>query len=193
MPRSPIKWRGVFDWFKRAKKHNNDPLAAWRAAWIKAVEQDSSVGVNALREQLGQIAGPGEDVEVELEMLDGLEALRSLQHTVAGGALPVVETHHRVVGTDACHFTAPASLPVDESHASGRVLFTASRAIFIGGARPVSTAWHAVHEVLRSERDVLLVRPDHTPAAHFRFNTFGDAVAAAFLALQLRKTRTPRL
>lgn len=183
----------MFDWFKRAKKKDNDPLAAWRAAWMRAIEHDSSVEPHALREQLDQVAAPGQDVEVELEMVDGLETLRALQRAAAGGSLPVIETHHRVVGTDACHFTAPASLPVDESHASGRVLFTTSRAIFIGGARPASTAWHAVHEVLRSERDLVLVRADHSPAAHFRFNTFGDAVAAAFLARHLRKSRAPRL
>ena len=179
----------MFDWFKRAKKQDNDPLTAWRAAWSRAVDLDGTVEPRALREQLDHLATAGQDLELELEMLDGLEALRALQHAVNGGAVPVLETHHRVVGTDACHFTAPASLQAGESHASGRVLFTASRAIFIGGARPSAAAWHAIHDVLRSDRDVVLVRADHTPAAHFRFNTFGDAIAAAFLARHLRKPR----
>jgi hypothetical protein len=188
----------VFDWFKRSKKQDADRLAAWRKAWQGAIDGTAPAPPEALRAQLDHARVDGEDVEVELEMLDASEALASLERTLAAGELPVVETHHRVIGTEACHFSAPASRPEDTSQASGRLLFTATRATFVGGGRTSATPWHAVHEVLRTERDVLLVRADHTPAAHFRFNTYADAVSATRLAkhlaraLRLRSGQAPR-
>jgi hypothetical protein len=183
----------VFDWFKRSKRQETDRLASWRAAWAAAIDGTRPATPAELRAQLDNVRGEADDIEVELEMLDAAEALAALQHGLATGQLPVVETHHRVIGTETCHFTAPASLPDDGSQASGRLLFTPTRATFVGAGRTVATAWHAVHEVLRSERDLLLVRADHTPAAHFRFNTYMDAVSAAFLARHLRKPRSSRL
>ena len=175
----------MFDWLKRSRKQDADRLAAWRKAWQGAIDGTAPADAEALRAQLDLARVDGEDIEVELEVLDASDALASLEHTLAAGDLPVVETHHRVIGTEACHFTAPASLPEDTSQASGRLLLTASRATFVGGGRTSATPWHAIHEVLRTERDVLLVRADHTPAAHFRFNTYADAVSAARLAKHL--------
>jgi hypothetical protein len=183
----------VFDWFKRSKKQETDRLAAWRTSWASAVDGSQPSTPEHLRAQFELVRADADDVEIELEMLDALEALELLRHGLPTTGLPIVETHHRVIGPEACHFTAPASLPDDGSQASGRLLFTASRATFVGGGRTSAVPWHAVHDVLRSERDVLLVRADHTPAAHFRFNTYADAVSAAFLARHLRKPRAPRL
>lgn len=182
----------MFDWFKRAKKQ--DPLAPWRVAWTEAIDGPGGPDVTALRQQFDAARGGVEDVEVELEMLDAAEALAGLHRVHATTGLPTVDTHHRVIGAEACHFTAPASLPGDQAQASGRLLFTSTRAVFVGGGRSTLTAWHTVHEVLRSDRDVLLVKPDASAAGHYRFNTYTDAVTAAFLARQLRKARTtPRL
>ena len=183
----------MFDWFKRSKKQGTGGLAAWRTAWTAAIDGSQPATPAELRTQLEAARGDADDIEVELEMLDAAETLAGLRQDLAGGGLPVVETHHRVIGSETCHFTAPASLPDDASQASGRLLFTATRATFVGAGRTSATAWHTVHEVLRSDRDVLLVRADHTPAAHFRFNTYADAVSAAFLARHLRKPRAGRL
>lgn len=177
----------MFDWFKRSKSRGKDRLAAWRAAWAAAIDGTNPSTAAALREQLDLARTDADDIEVELEMLDASDALAGLDRTLADGQLPVVETHHRVIGTEVCHFTAPASRPDDTAQASGRLLFTATRATFVGGGRTSATPWHAVHEVLRTDRDVLLVRADHTAAAHYRLNTYADAVSAARLARHLRQ------
>ena len=181
----------MLDWFKRAKK-KQDPLSDWRTAWNAAIDSHDSAAP-ALRQQLEALTSSVPDVEVELEMLDALDALQALRRDLADGRLPVVETHHRVVGADVCHFAAPATLPDDGTPASGRVLFTASRAVFVGGGKTATAPWHAVHTILRADRDLILVRADQSAAAHYRFNTFTDAVSGAALARHLKSARASRL
>ena len=179
----------LFGWIPGAKKQDERTaaLTAWRKKWMEALETDASAA--PLREELDALTQPDLDVEVEIEMLDGLEQLREAPRPVATGALPVVETHHRVIGADRCHFTAPASLPSEEQQANGRLLLTSVRAVFVGGGRTSAAPWHAIHEIVRLERDVVLLRADRSPAAHYRFNTYGDAVLCAFLASRLRRAR----
>jgi hypothetical protein len=174
-----------FGWFKRQNAGPGPAVRRWRDDWVRVLESPGADD-ERLREALRGLAATEPDIELETEMLDALDALRIAQRQLAGGTLPVVETHHRVIGTDRCHFTAPASLPADQTQPAGRVLLGGSRAIFVGGGRTAATPWHAVREVVRSERDVLFVRGDGTPSAHYRFNTYGDAVVCAFLARQLR-------
>ena len=181
----------LFGWWKREQK-GNDALQQWRTAWASAIAGDGTSD-DELRGRLDGLTTGETDVEVELEMLDALQQLREAQAATANGTLPTVETGHRVVAAEACHFSAPASLASDQVPASGRVLFTGSRAVFVGGGRTSASPWHMVQEVVRLERDVLLGRADGSAAAHFRFNTFGDAVVCAFLAKQLKHPRRPRL
>jgi hypothetical protein len=179
----------LFDGLRNPRRDERSAaLTEWRRNWMAAVESQDGDS-ERLRLQLRDLEAPHVDLEIELEMLDALEQLREAQRTTASGRLPVVETHHRVIGGDACHFTAPASLPSDQNHASGRLLLTSARAVFVGGGRTAATAWHAVRDIARIDRDVLLVRADRSPAAHFRFNTYGDAVLCAFLAGRLRPAR----
>ena len=81
-----------------------------------------------------------DDVEIEEEMLDGLERLVALTGELQASRLPSVETTHRVVGTDVCHYSAPASMPEDPAQPSGRLLLTGTRAVFIGGAKLTARA-----------------------------------------------------
>ncbi len=156
---------------------------------MEAIGAEDASRAATLRAELGELSlAAGDDNEVELEMLDALDRLASLQRETTGGALPAVETQHRVLAGDRCHFSAPASLPDDPAQASGRVLYTAARSFYIGGGHPQPVAWHGVRDVIQAERDVLLVRTDGSAAAHFRFNSFSDAVAAAFLARRLKGT-----
>jgi hypothetical protein len=176
----------LFGWL--TGKGATPPLEGWRRAWGETIN-GTGAGDAELRRQFDIVAQGEPDVELELEMLDALDQLRAVQRTVAGGSLPVVETHHRVIGHDACHFSAPASLPSDHGQAAGRVLLTASKTVFVGGGRTSASAWHLVNEVARVERDVLLARVDGAPVAHFRFNTYGDAVVCAFLARHLKGSK----
>ena len=179
----------LFGWFKSNAGTGGKQQAHWREAWAQAVDAEDPSQLSALRDQLNTLTSVAEDVEVEQEMLDALEHVADLQALAARGQLPSIETHHRIVGSDVCHFSAPASLPDDPSQPSGRVLLTNVRCLFLGGSRGASVAWHSIRDVLRVDRDVLLVRADGTPAAHFRFNSFADAVTAAFLARRLKGTR----
>ena len=88
---------------------------------------------------------------------------------------------------------AANSMPDEPSQPSGRLLLTARRAIFVGGARGVSAAWHSVMQSLHDERDLLLVRVDRDTIHRFRCNSFGDALKAAFIARALvAAARPPR-
>lgn len=182
----------LFGWLTSRQSEGDKRRALWRDAWNKAIEAEDAAQLPVLREQLNSIRSDGDDVEIEDEMLDAAEQWQALAAASAGGTLPPIETHHRVVGTDVCYFSAPASLPGDPAQPSGRVLMTNARSLFLGGARGSTIAWHSVREVLRLERDVLLVRGDGTPAVQFRFNSYGDAVVAAFLARRLKNTRSTR-
>jgi len=176
-------------WFKKSDKSARHALDEWRSTWTAAIDGTDAKDAE-LRQQIESLTSAEPDIEVELEMLDALDQLRRVQAIVADGSLPAVETHHRVIGAEHCHFSAPASVPSDQGHAAGRVLLTGVRAVFVGGGRTSATAWHAVHEVVRLERDVLFVRGDRSAAAHFRFNTYADAAVCAFLARRLK--RAPR-
>ena len=182
----------LFGWFRRRDGHQK-VRRQWREAWTAAVAREDASHAGALKAQLGSLKlEPDEDFEIEFEMLDALERVGALQHQTADGSLPVVETHHRVVAGECCHFTAPATLPDDPAQASGRLLFSGSRSVFVGGGRPQTVAWHTVREVIHTERDVVFVRGDGSAGARFRFNTFADAVEAAFLARRLKGVRGTR-
>lgn len=182
-----MKLRG---WFRKDKRHS--ALEQWRNDWAAAISGNGSGGSD-LRARLDALSATEPDVEIELEMLDALDQLHELRQALANGGLPSVETQHRVIGAEACHFTAPASMPTDQSQSSGRVLLTRSRAVFVGPGRTSATAWHMVHDVARIERDVVFVRGDKSAAAHFRFNNYADAIVCAFLAERLKPAPRGRL
>ena len=98
-----------------------------------------------------------DDLEIEEEMLDALRQLLDLERELAASRLPIVETTHRVVGSDRCHFSAPVSMPDDPAQPTGRLLLTSTRAVFAGGARTPALPWHAAREVVQSGRDLLFV------------------------------------
>ena len=173
---------GLGSWLKR-KNPADEHRRNWHQSWAKAMKEDDGAAVSELRAALTTLAGHTDDVELEEEMLDALERLGRLREH--GASLPVVETHHRVIGSERCHFTAPASLPSDPSQPSGRLLLTGTRSLFVGGGRTSAVAWHAVRQIARNGRDVIFARADGSGAAHYRFNTFADAAEAAFLARRL--------
>jgi hypothetical protein len=179
----------LFGWFRKDERGVGKQQAQWREAWTRAVEAEDASQLPRLRSELKTLAPAAEDVELEQEMLDALETLVELRTNAVSGPLPSVETHHRIVGSDICHFSAPASLPDDPSQPSGRVLLTNARSLFLGGAHGGSVAWHLVRDVIRLDRDVLIIRHDGSAAAHFRFNSFADAVSAAFIARRLKGIR----
>ena len=174
---------GIGDWFRRGR--SGGAMQEWRAAWNAALAARDETAVARLRGLLDTGRKPDEDREVEEEMLEALERFLELSRELDAGRLPRVETTHRVIGADICHFRAPASLPDDPAQPSGRVLFASTRALFVGGAKLTPLAWHAVREVGQSDRDLWLVRSAED-ARRFRFNSFTDAICAAALARHLK-------
>ncbi len=165
-------------------------MSAWRAAWQEACHDPRAEQLESLTAQLNALGLLEDDIEIEREMLAGLDQLVSLQASIASGTLPVIPTGHRVVGSDACYFSAPCSMPDEASEPSGRLIFTSARAIFAGGATSIAVPWHAVAKVLQQHRDVMLIRRDREMLYRFRCNAFADALSAALLARTL-STRRP--
>jgi hypothetical protein len=182
-------WMDLLAWFRGGRASGEDPrLVDWRKAWRAAVDAGDTDQLGALRGRLDAMELTPDDLEIEQEMLDALEDLGALASSVRAAGLPAVETGHRVVGSDRCHFTAPVSMPDEQSQPSGRLLLTSARAIFVGG--PGATVpWHAVGQVLHADRDVILIRSDRGKLYRFQCNTFSDALRAAFLARELIAAR----
>ena len=180
----------VLGWFKGRRGSGEDRrLAQWRKAWSAAAAAGDTAQLLPLRAQLDAMGLTEDDVEIEREMLDALQDLAELTASVRAAGLPAVETGHRVVGSDRCHFTAPVSMPDESSQPSGRLLLTSGRAIFVGGVHGAAVPWHSVGEALHLDRDVILIRGDRDKLYRFRCNTFSDALRTAFLARELMRGR----
>jgi hypothetical protein len=178
---------GLRQWWRGITGGSDPRLAEWRRAWLAVSQKHPSDerAVAALAERLEALGLAEDDVEVEREMLDALRQLAHLSSAVETAGLPLLETGHRVVARDICHFSAPVSMPDDPVQASGRLLLTNARAVFVGGAKATTLAWHGVAGVLQSDRDLVLIRRDVETLYRFRCNSYGDALCAAFLARRL--------
>jgi hypothetical protein len=178
----------LFGWIRGRRGDNNGrKLDTWRIEWQGATAAPDAAAVVALTAALESLGLPEEEIEIEREMIEGLDQLVRLQAALAAEGLPIVETGHRVVGTDTCHFSAPSSMPDDPAQPSGRLILTGARAIFAGGARALTLPWHAVTEVVQQGRDVCLVRHDRETLHRFRCNVFADALCAALLSRTLSR------
>jgi hypothetical protein len=194
---------GLFGWF--GKKSDDRGVRAWREAWAAAVTALDTDAVARLEAALRQEPPLADDLEVEEEMLEALRQLLVLEGELAASRLPSVDTTHRVVGADRCHYSAPVSVPDDPAQPTGRLLLTSTRAVFAGGARTPALPWHAVRDVVQTGRDLIFViggaaaRGDASgghdvDGQRFRCNSFAEALSGAAIARHLlRRARSPRL
>jgi hypothetical protein len=178
-------------WLQRLlnRRAGDDALGQWRKAWAEAAAHPDAEQARNLRARLDRLSESIDDVEIEREMLDGLDRVVEFAAVVGTAGLPAIATGHRVIGADVCHFSAPASMPDDPAQPSGRLLLTNVRAIFVGGARGVTVPWHATAHPLQGERDLILVRSDGSALYRFRCNSFDDALCGAFIARRLAGRR----
>ncbi|HET7697964.1 MAG TPA: hypothetical protein VFK57_19780 [Vicinamibacterales bacterium] len=184
---------GLFGWL-RGNSGNGD-RRAWRDEWARAVASLDAGALAPLAAALRRQPPIAEDVEMEEEMLDGLRQLLDVERDLSAARLPIVDTTHRVVGADRCHFSAPVSLPDDPAQPTGRLLLTSARAVFAGGARTPALPWHGVREVVQTGRDVIIVtsRGDGD-GQRFRCNSYAEALCGAAIARFLvRQARGARL
>lgn len=182
---------GLFAWLKRKSNGGNPHQLEWRRAWNDAITSPETADEASLAADLDALGLPEDDIEVEREMLAALRDLIALRDQVGRATLPVVETGHRVIGSDRCHFSVPTSMPDDPAQPSGRLLLTERRAVFVGGARVLNVPWHSIAEALRSDRDVILIGRKREQLYRFRCNTFSDAICGVFLAGRLTASRRP--
>jgi len=181
---------GLFGWWKRGA--HDDAARQWHSDWEAAVDALDAGAAERLEARLrgGALGGP--DTEVEEEMLEALRDVLALERDLAASQLPAIETTHRVAAGEPCHFLAPVSMPDDPAQPTGRLLFTSGRAVFAGGSRTPSLAWHAARQVLRADRDLILVRNGGSDGFRFRCNSYSDAVRGAAVARYLmRAARKP--
>jgi hypothetical protein len=179
---------GLFGWFKRASDEDAR-IERWRQEWAAAADQPTAERIQALAAQLQELGLSEDDVEIEQEMLEALERVAALMSEVETHGLPMLETGHRIAGTDRCHFSAPASVPDDPGQPAGRLLLTSARAAFAGGAASRTIPWHAIGETLHQQRDLVMIRVDRETMYRFRCNSYGDALCAAFVARRLLAAR----
>ena len=176
----------LFDWLrKKDTVAHQQGLESWRRAWAAALDDPAAADVRGLQTSLRALHLAPEETEIEDEMLDGLSELVRLCAAWQAGVPPILETSHKVVASDICYFSTPVSRPDDPAQSSGRFFLTSRRAIFAGGDRALTMAWHAIGAVLQSGRDVMLVRHGRESVYTFRCNTYRDALCGAYIARQL--------
>lgn len=181
----------LFGWLKKRGRGSPDGARQWREDWTRAVASLDAGAVARLEASLRAVPPLADDLEFEEEMLQALEQLLELERELSEARVPTVETSHRVVGSDRCHFSAPVSMPDDPAQPTGRLLLTSTRAVFAGGSRTPALPWHATREVIQSGRDLLFVfRSAQEDAGHrFRCNSFADALCGAAIARHLMRSR----
>lgn len=185
-------WMGLLDWLKgRGAPLEDSRLRGWRHAWgrIAATPHVLHDQIEQLAVELDSFRLPDDEIEIEREMLDALREREALRASVQLSGLPLVDTGHRVVRGEPCHYSAPASMPEEPGQPSGRLLLTSGRAIFVGGANGMVTAWHMISETTHTDRDVVLIRNGRDQVYTFRCNSYGDALRATFIACELLSAR----
>jgi hypothetical protein len=180
---------GLWHWLARTSAREDPRLREWKRQWTTAASTLDPGAAGRLRTLLTGFNLPDDDLEIEWEMLDGLDEAIALAAQIAQSGLPRLETGHRVVGHDRCHFTAAASMPDEPGQPSGRLLLTNARAIFVGGPNAVSSAWHMLGEARQADRNLLLVRTTRDRVYRFQCNSFADALRAALVARELVRRR----
>jgi len=169
-----VIWRA----FQRSSSPSLNEAGWWRDAQA-AAESPNADAVRALRQSMVTAAQSPDEAERQEEMIDGLEHLL----TLAGG-LPVLETQHRVIGTDVCHLALPCGLG-GHTETPGKLFLTSARLIFSGG-RVQAWPWHRVRQVVRVERALFVTIAGAPDDVQIHCNSYGDALAAAYLAGRLR-------
>jgi hypothetical protein len=183
---------GLWTWFRRRSPREDSRLGEWRRQWAAAAATLDTAAADRLRRLLEGFNLPEDDVEIEREMLDGLDEATTLAAVIGQAGLPVVATGHRVVAHDRCHFMAAASMPDEPGQPTGRLLLTNARAIFVGGPSAVSSAWHMIGEARYADRSLVLVRTARDRIYRFQCNSFGDALRAALIARELIRRKPSR-
>jgi hypothetical protein len=175
------KWTGGDA--RRGARERDEWRARLRAEIAEARARGSRPDLERLRQRPRELGLSDEEADLELEMIDAsLDFLEFLAATDGARSLPIVETQHKVLGADRCHFAAPMS--IDGADESGKLFLTDRRVILLG-ARMKSVAWPHVSEVSLRDRRLVLARRDGQPAYQPCLNSWSDALRAEAIARAL--------
>jgi len=176
-----VIWRA----FLRSSSPSLNEAGWWRDAQA-AADSVTTDAVRALRQSMAASAQSPDEAERQEEMIDGLEHLL----TLAGGPLPVLDTQHRVIGTDVCHLAIPCGL-VGDTETPGKLFLTSARLVFSGG-RVQAWPWHRVRQIARAERALFVTTAGAGDEIQINCNSYGDALAAVHVAGRLRSAPVSR-
>jgi len=170
---------------REAQRRARELRTEMHQAIAPALQSGDRAGLEALLRKPAELGVPEEEVELELEALQGALDALALRETVLRAGLPVVAHQHKALGYDLCHFVASAFLASDGSDRTGRLFMTDRRLLFL--ATPMlSLSWSSVMAVEVQERD-LIIDSNHGGARHrFRCNSFADARCGEVIARAIK-------
>jgi hypothetical protein len=181
----------VREWLKRVLvrrkvRHPHPGVTAFRAAVAQAVAAEPHEDtIRELQSRAHALDVSDEEVELELEMLQGTLDLLAFRESVAQHGLPQVPHQHKALKGEPCHFAASAFLTADGAERTGRLMLTPTRLVFI--ATPLLVVpWRRGVRVREDARDLIVQAPARGASFRFRCNTFSDARRACWLAGRLR-------
>ncbi len=169
-----------------------DPRVLEFRAAVEAATSGSFdlASLEALSERPAQLGLAEEEVELDIEMLQGAKDLLALQDEVRAQGLPVIAHQHKALGSERCHFLASASLVATESDRPGRLFMTDRRLVFLA-APLVAVPWSGVTRVEDQGRDLVIVGPSRPGGLRFRCNSISDARRGRWLSDRLRNGSRP--
>ena len=184
-------------WFKlladRMRGRPTDPAAIARAAKVREFKAAVARGLDgdratldALLEMPATLGLPDDEVELEVEAVQGALDLLALRDAVARDGLPVVEHQHKALSTERCHFLASAFLANDGGDRTGRLFLTHRRLVFVSSPM-IALSWSGIATINQNARDLIVVPVAKETLYQFRCNSFSDARRGAFIAQQLKR------
>jgi hypothetical protein len=126
-----------------------------------------------------------EEVELEIEVLQGALELLTLQDRVAESGLPIVPNQHKALGGERCHFAASAFLATEAAQRTGRLFLTERRLVFLTTPL-ISLPWGAIGRIEDEDRDLIVVAPGRGVSHRFRCNSYSDAKCARWIGAMLQ-------
>jgi len=162
-------------------------LTTFRAEIDAAATSGDRVRLEALQDRPAQLGLTDEDAALECEHVTGLLAALDLRERLERGDQPeVIQTTHRAVAGESCHFIAPASFPDGLMDRGGKLFLTNQRALYLGQSTRAA-AWSQVTGVRDHERDIILtVQP--LDLLRFRCSSYVDTLRAVELARYLSRS-----
>ncbi|MGH9159213.1 MAG: hypothetical protein ACRD2X_04425 [Vicinamibacteraceae bacterium] len=133
-----------------------------------------------------------EEVELEIEMVQGALDRLALEERLLRDGLPVLEHQHKALGADRCHFLCSAFTVDEAGHRPGRLFLTHRRLIFL--ASPLfALPWSAATSIDDEDRNIVVSTVTRGVTYRFHCNSFSDARCGVLIARTLMRQAKPGL